>query len=208
LLAGVPRADLIFNLVFFIVLTSVLIQGVSIQWMARMLGVNTGTPSERHYPLEFIPDVNASSRLSELPIPAGAVSVGKSIMQLALPRGALVIVVRRGQETIVADGSTILEAGDRLLLLAKPEALTEVRATLGVPAASVRMVEPKMSLMARVRWHVVNGLRTRRTTNRGRRTEDDEQRTTNRGRRTEDDGRAKTDHRPPTIDDQPPTTDE
>jgi cell volume regulation protein A len=208
LLAGVPRADLIFNLVFFIVLTSVLIQGVSIQWMARMLGVNTGTPSERHYPLEFIPDVNASSRLSELPIPAGAVSVGKSIMQLALPRGALVIVVRRGQETIIADGSTILEAGDRLLLLAKPEALTEVRATLGLPAASIRMVEPKMSLMARVRWHVVNGLRTRRTTDDGRRTTDDEQRTTNRGRRTEDDGRAKTDHRPPTIDERPPTTDE
>jgi cell volume regulation protein A len=127
LLAQAPGADLIFHLVFFVVLTSVLVQGMSIGWMARWLGVNQATPTLPHYPLEFIPDVSVNSHLVELTIPRHSPVVDQSIMELGLPTGVLVVLVRRGPESIVPDGGTCLEAGDRLLLLANSNALATVQ---------------------------------------------------------------------------------
>lgn len=56
LLAGVPQADTIFNLVFFIVLTSVLLQGTTLPLVARWLDVDAPLPVRRQYPLAFHPD--------------------------------------------------------------------------------------------------------------------------------------------------------
>lgn len=127
LLAGVPGADLIFHLVFFVVLTSVLVQGMSIGWVASWLNVNLDNPTLPHYPLEFIPDVSVTSRLVEITIPMTSPVVGQSIMQLALPTGALVVLVRRGADSIVPDGATVLETGDRMLLLANKDALAIIQ---------------------------------------------------------------------------------
>lgn len=127
LLAGAPGADLIFHLVFFVVLTSVLVQGMSIGWMAQWLGVNAETPTLPRYPLEFIPDVSINSRLVEIAIPPTAPVVGRSILQMGLPNGALIVLVRRGLESVVPNGGTVLEAGDRLLLLANEDALQVVQ---------------------------------------------------------------------------------
>lgn len=127
LLAGVPGADLIFHLIFFVVLTSVLVQGMSIGWVASWLQVNQETPTLPHYPLEFIPDVSINSRLVEITVPATSSVVGQSIMQLALPTGVLIVLLRRGLDSIVPDGSTVLEAEDRILLLANGDALELVQ---------------------------------------------------------------------------------
>src|SRR5690606_8260804 len=54
LLARVPQADLFFNLVFFIVLTSVLLQGTSIPFIARWLRVDAPFKRKFHSPLEFV----------------------------------------------------------------------------------------------------------------------------------------------------------
>ncbi|HSE84131.1 MAG TPA: potassium/proton antiporter, partial [Thermodesulfobacteriota bacterium] len=55
LLAEIPKADMIFNLVFFIVITSVLLQGTSIPLVAKWLGVDAPIPVKTRYPLEFEP---------------------------------------------------------------------------------------------------------------------------------------------------------
>jgi cell volume regulation protein A len=47
LLAGIEKAPMIFNLVFFISLTSVLLQGTTIRLVAKWLGVNPGKPNQR-----------------------------------------------------------------------------------------------------------------------------------------------------------------
>ncbi|HMO58522.1 MAG TPA: potassium/proton antiporter [Roseiflexaceae bacterium] len=117
LLAGVPRADMIFNLVFFSVLASVLIQGTTIAYMARLLRVNTIAGHDFHYPQEFVPQVTLSSRLAELTITPDAPAAGRAVVEIGLPKGALVVLVTRDGEGIVPQGSTVLQAGDRVLLL-------------------------------------------------------------------------------------------
>lgn len=140
LLADVPQSDVIFNLVFFIVITSVLLQGSSIGLVARLLNMNNPKEALYHYPMEFVPDVNINSQLVELAIPGDSPVVGKSIMELRLPKGALIVMVSRNSDKIVPDGGTVLESEDTLLVLTDGESLTDMRSFLEVreqPVSSV-----------------------------------------------------------------------
>ncbi len=124
LLAGAPQAETIFNLVFFIVLTSVLLQGTSLPVVARLLGVDAPMPEKHKYPLEFVPTKDLKSELVEVPIPHHSIAVGQRIVDLGIPQGALIALVSRGDEFIVPNGATALEAGDTLLVLAGKDDLT------------------------------------------------------------------------------------
>jgi cell volume regulation protein A len=131
LLAWLDLAGKVFNLVFFIVLTSVLIQGTTIAHVARWLGVQQPRRQATfHYPQEFIPQVSASSQLVELIVAPGSPACGQAIMELGLPRGALVVLINRDDDSLVPGGTTILEPGDRVLLLAERSALDDVRRVL------------------------------------------------------------------------------
>lgn len=129
-LAGVPLADTIFNMVFFIVITSVLLQGTSIPLVARWLGLRGSKHTEFHFPHEFTPQVTARSQLMELRVTPGSPAAGRSIMELGLPMGALVVSITRGEEALVPSGASVLENGDRVLLLGDREVLAEVRTLL------------------------------------------------------------------------------
>jgi len=127
LLAGVPSAGTIFNLVFFIVLASVLVQGTTITAVARWLGVNRPGGGEVRFPQEFVPQVGLASRLAELTVAPRAPAVGRALVELGLPRGALVVLITRGGDGVVPEGSTVFAAGDRVLFLIDAEALEVVR---------------------------------------------------------------------------------
>jgi cell volume regulation protein A len=131
LIAGVARADAIFNIVFFIVLSSVLLQGTSIPQVARWLGAQANRPAAIRYPHEFAPSLSANSQLIELLVGADSPACGRSIIDLGLPAGALVVSVGRASAALVPSGATVFEAGDRVLLLAEAAAIDAVRATLG-----------------------------------------------------------------------------
>lgn len=135
LLAGVPRAELIFNVVFFIVLTSVLIQGTSLPLVARWLGLAAALP-EQSPPQAFIPTVDLSSRVTTVEVPPASPAAGRSILELALPSGALVVLLKRGGETIVPYGGTVVEAGDTLVCVATPEAMAQLRTAVGLAVAA------------------------------------------------------------------------
>ena len=85
LLAGVPRADIIFNVIFFVVLTSTVVQGTTLPLVARLLRVAASTPSPSLYPETFVPTVNLQSQVSEVHVPAASPAIGKSILELNLP---------------------------------------------------------------------------------------------------------------------------
>jgi len=133
LLAGVPQADTIFNLVFFIVLTSVLLQGTTLALVARWLGVDAPLPVRRQYPLEFTQnaDFKIKSGLVEIPIPDDSPSVGRRIVELRLPREALIMLIARDDELVLPNGGTLIAAGDTLLLMADKKTRAEVRAIVG-----------------------------------------------------------------------------
>jgi cell volume regulation protein A len=128
LLAGVPRADELFNLVFFVVLTSVLIQGASVPLAARLLRVDAPAPTHRDYPLEFTPVGGLKSELKELPVAEGSPWAGRAVVDLGLPSGLLIVLIARGDEFIQPKGETRLAAGDTLLVLAETKVFDQARA--------------------------------------------------------------------------------
>ena len=128
LVAGVPDAALIFNVVFFIVLVSALVHGTSIPTVARWLGLAAPLEEKRKLSREFDVDPNTPSELLELTIPADAAVVGKQVVDLRLPEGALIILMQKGDDRFVPCGSTVIEAGDTLLLLTTDDLVESVRA--------------------------------------------------------------------------------
>jgi cell volume regulation protein A len=127
LLAGIPQAPMMFNLVFFIVLTSVLLQGTSIPLVARWLQVDV--PLERSAEIAAIPDrpIDLRNGLIEMTIAPTSAAVGKRLLDLGLPKEAFIILIGRKGRCFVPDGNTVLEAGDVLLVSADHESSARLR---------------------------------------------------------------------------------
>ncbi|HSV85115.1 MAG TPA: potassium/proton antiporter [Levilinea sp.] len=127
LLAGVPQSDLIFNMIFFVVLTSVLLQGTTIPLVARWLKVNAPAPVRRRYPIEFNKFGNLSSELDEMLIPPGSAADGRRIVEMELPDDFLVILIARGDEFLLPSGSSVLQSSDVLLVLSEKKSFDQVK---------------------------------------------------------------------------------
>lgn len=117
LVAGVQGADLIFNMVFFIVLVSALVQGTSIPSVVRWLGLASPIEEKNALSRQFEADPDATSRLLDLVVTQDAPVVGKRVADLGLPKGALIILMQKGAERFVPCGGTVIGVGDTLLLL-------------------------------------------------------------------------------------------
>jgi cell volume regulation protein A len=132
LLAGVPQADILFNVVFFIVVTSVLIQGTTIPLAAKWLGVDAPDSKTKTDHVEFKFNYDNNSQKTELVIPKGSVAVGEQIVELGLPKSAIIILIKRENNLIVPRGSTVLEAGDKLLFLAESKDFPKIKSIIGI----------------------------------------------------------------------------
>jgi len=118
LLAGIPQAHTIFNIVFFVVLTSVLIQGTSIPAVSRFLHVDTPLDMKKKYPIEFEYTEGIEAALTDMIVPYESEAAGKTVASIGMPPRALVVLISRGEKFIVPNGSTVIEGGDVLLVLA------------------------------------------------------------------------------------------
>jgi len=127
LLAGLPDAELIFNVVFFIVLTSALLQGWSIPAAARLLKLDAPLEQKRRYPIEFAPVEGIDTELVDLIIPYHSDAAGKSIVELNLPSDSLIVLISRADNFIVPSGGTVLQEGDTILVLVNKDNLSQVR---------------------------------------------------------------------------------
>ncbi|MEG1905455.1 MAG: TrkA C-terminal domain-containing protein, partial [Bacteroidales bacterium] len=115
-----PEAALFFNIVFFITLLSLLVQGISIPWMARFLdqeGVREERKSE--FGVEFPDDIKGA--MAEVEITEETLRNGSRIMALPLPDNTLVVMIKRKDRFLIPKGHTILKPGDKLLLIADNE---------------------------------------------------------------------------------------
>ena len=128
LLAGLPDAELIFNVVFFIVLTSALLQGWSIPIIARLLRLDAPFEQKRRYPIEFAPLEGVDTELVDLIVPYNSSIAGKSIIELDLPQDSLIVLISRNEEFIVPSGGTVLQESDTVLVLVNKNNLPAVRA--------------------------------------------------------------------------------
>lgn len=126
LINGIPKADTIFNIIFFVVLTSALLQGASLPLVAKWLKVDEIVKNKPIYPIEFTPVSGFKSELKELTIQPDSAFAGKTIVELGLPAEFLVILIARNQEFIVPSGGIELLAGDTLIALANAETFAQV----------------------------------------------------------------------------------
>lgn len=114
--SNIEGADQIFNIVFFITLLSLLIQGTSVAWMAQKL--NLDLPAEKSgndFGVELPDEID--STLRDMEVTQEMLADGNRLSQVNLPKGALVMIVKRENEFIVPNGSLVLHVGDKLLLI-------------------------------------------------------------------------------------------
>ena len=117
MLAGIEKADMIFNIVFFISVTSVLIQGTSLPAVARWLHVALPESVRPENKPELLPPELTKAAMKEIEIPPGGYAVGKKIVELTFPKSAIIAMIKRGDKYITPNGSTVLEANDTLIVL-------------------------------------------------------------------------------------------
>ena len=130
LLAGVKEAETIFDVVFFVALTSLLIQGTTLPAAARALRVFTPSDHRPAFPIQFNPTELTDSELIELRVAAGSLAEGRRIMDVGLPKGTLVVLVARSNQFVAPEGSTILRAGDVASVLTTRQDIEQVRSLI------------------------------------------------------------------------------
>jgi cell volume regulation protein A len=86
------------------------------------------------YPIELDSAAGITSALVDIEVPAGSAIAGKQIVDARFPKAALIVLIARGKEFIVPKGGTIIQPGDRLLVLADKEELTQTRAIVEIEA--------------------------------------------------------------------------
>jgi len=127
LVEGMPQGDVIFNVVFFVVITSVLVQGTTISFVARRLGVAAPMEPRPAQQREPAKPVRHASNLHEVVVPEGSPAAGRRIVDLDLPQDVLVVLVTRDDESLVPQGSTMLQPGDAVLLVADGDSLSRAQ---------------------------------------------------------------------------------
>ena len=118
---GVDQSRTFFNIVFFAVVISTLLQGTSFEPLAKRLGVTTTAPALPQPLAETGTIRRLGAEVLEFPVRESYALVGRRVRDLGLPRDALLSVIVRGEEAVLPRGSTRIEAGDRLHVVVRSE---------------------------------------------------------------------------------------
>jgi cell volume regulation protein A len=120
-IAGVAGSDELFNIVFFVVVISTVIQGISFEPLAERLGLTTSEPALPSPLMETGVIQELGGDVFAWRVDPGDAAAGRMIKELGLPREALVNLIVRDREAILPRGSTVIEPGDELHLLVRRE---------------------------------------------------------------------------------------
>ncbi len=125
LLEGIDQSHTIFNIVFFVVLTSSLIQGTTVSWVAERLGlVREIEPKISSISLPVAPHLEAEILQFNLGENCRLTSLRPE--ELHLPPGSGICLVLRGDEVLTPSQADWLRAGDTVFILARPEAIAQI----------------------------------------------------------------------------------
>jgi cell volume regulation protein A len=125
LIAGFSSAGMIFNLVFFISVSSVLLQGTTLPLVARLLKVSVPQRIKRKFPLDIEIKDDFKTELMELDVPSSSPAIGKAVVELDLPRSALIVLIHRDGKYMTVNGETMIQANDHLLVMADTKETVE-----------------------------------------------------------------------------------
>lgn len=118
LMAGLEKAEMIFNLVFFISLTSVLLQGTTIPVVAKWLHVSLPARVKHVTVADILLSEPMNSELTEFTIAQESALAGMKLIDLRFPQNARIALIKRDREYVIPDGMTVIHPGDRLIVIA------------------------------------------------------------------------------------------
>lgn len=127
LLAEIEDSHLIFNVVFFVVLTSCLIQGSTISLFAEKLGLSEPAPATPMHSIELVSLGKANAEMIEYQLDSNAEIVGKTLTEIPFPNAALINAIIRNDKLVTPTGDTILQSGDFLYVLTSKTSKKEVK---------------------------------------------------------------------------------
>lgn len=116
--ANVEGSNMIFNIVFFITIVSLIVQGTSVSFVARLLHLST--PLEKtgnDFGVELPKEIDTD--LSDMTITMEMLNEADTLKDMNLPKGTLVMIVKRGDEFLIPNGTLKLHVGDKLLLISE-----------------------------------------------------------------------------------------
>ena len=116
--AEIPGSNQIFNIVFFITLLSLIFQGMTIASGARVLHLDLPEEKEGNEFGVELPD-EIDSQLMDQTLTAEMLENGNRLVDMDIPRGTLVMLVKRGNEFIIPNGQVELQVGDKLLYISE-----------------------------------------------------------------------------------------
>lgn len=137
LIAGVEHARWFFNIVFFITILSLLVQGTTVTYVARLLKLIDKPPVKEEFGVELSEDIR--SVMSEIEITSQVLEHGNRLMDLSLPDHTLAVMVKRNNRYFVPKGNTVLKENDRLLMISDDnEALLQSYESMGIQKYTVK----------------------------------------------------------------------
>jgi potassium/hydrogen antiporter len=165
----IPRSVEFFNIVFFVVLLSTILQGTTFEPLAKRLGVTTDDPALPRPLAESGTIRRLGAEVLEFPVAPDDAIVGLAVRDLGLPREAVINVIVREGQAIPPRGSTRVQAGDRLHVLYREEtsrqlvSLTSSWRTgpIGPRARPARTVRSASSIFTARPWTEGDGDATR-----------------------------------------------
>lgn len=131
MIAGIEHAGLIFNVVFFITILSLLIQGTTVTLAAKWLGLVDQPERKDVFGIELPEEIK--SAMSEIDITPAVLVHGNKLMELTLPDHTLAVMVKREGRYFIPKGNTVLKENDKLLMISdNDEALLQAYESLGI----------------------------------------------------------------------------
>ncbi|SMB87910.1 potassium/proton antiporter, CPA1 family [Desulfonispora thiosulfatigenes DSM 11270] len=115
--AGIGVADYIFNIVFFVALVSVLVQGTLLVPIAKKLDLLSEDETVLKTFTDYSGEIHAE--LLEINIPEKSSMVNKKIMDLDIPIEILIVMIKREGKIITPKGNTVIKSGDTVMLAGK-----------------------------------------------------------------------------------------
>ncbi|MCW7494908.1 potassium/proton antiporter [Leptospira levettii] len=121
---GLVWGDLLFHIVFFVVLVSLLIQGSLIPRVAQWLGILKVDPDRKIYrPTDFDNIEFPGMTLQELIVPYNSSVVDKALFEIKLPDQSHILLIARGEQFLIPSGNTQVKGGDVVWVLAKDDVM-------------------------------------------------------------------------------------
>lgn len=121
-ISEIIHAKIIFNIVFFITIVSLLVQGTTVSLMAKWLKLSSLSPLKKRltkFDVEIADEIK--SYMSEISIKQEYLANGSRLVDLNVPDNTLIAMVKRDEQFFIPRGNTELQVGDEILVITDDE---------------------------------------------------------------------------------------